>query len=197
MAGAYKKLNGNQIKFRADKIKPYLADVSGYCMRAIFESCEVWERFAAEWLKSDKWVDTEEASNDDLFEQAIRSGLQNRDARIMQMYDDRRQSKENADVWAAKFEITPYRVADASLEQIVLEGDEYAIQKVMSALVERSRQDGCPEALCERTDAVVQEWLHWAEKGLKVHRREDEYIFEESLVGKASADDRVPATAGI
>jgi hypothetical protein len=172
------RLNRNQLRFRRDQALSALGNVVADQVWDILKEIGVIERLlAAGMFGGSQPVEQPRLSEYELAEQALRRALESNDIQAVELVEKRRVQQESVQAFNVEFHVTPYRIADPSLERIVLEADGPVVIRIVEAVLERSRTDGCPDDVVGQLRNAMWRWNEWAVGGLRARLgAEDEQV---------------------
>lgn len=167
-----RRLNDNQIRFRLQKTISAIGDVCADQCWTILEQAGVVQRLRdGGLLGGDGAGPQKPQSLDELAERALQHGLERADAQVMRIWEERKARADAVQAFNVSVNVTPYTIADTSIAQIVMEADAPVVLDIWSAMIERSRSDGCNDVIVRRMEEVSEGWNAWAKTGLKPRKR--------------------------
>lgn len=173
-----RRLNKNQINFRYQKVLSAMGDLVADQAFDMLTRAGVMQRMTEAGLLGDGVpVERPKLSEEEMAEQALRRALEANDMQAVELVEKRKLQRESVQAFDVRVEVVPYRIADTSLEQIVLEADAPVVIRIIEAVLERSRADRCPEEVVGALRNAMWKWNEWAVGGLAtVKKVEDEPV---------------------
>lgn len=186
------KLNPNQVKHRAGKaaLRDEIEDLCAESLKDLLEHMGLWKRLEESGLVTGEVLDADLTPDERwsrLLDAQYRAGMRG-DAQAARAYRELSREQSNQDAFNIHLDIQDYRIADASLKDIVLEADEVPVRDIMDGFAERSELDGCPRDLVARIRNVHADWQEWAKTGLKARGRDGEEDDEQAPVVMSELD---------